>query len=455
MLPLHDPIRVAEEWAVLDNLSNGRVALGVASGWQPNDFVLAPANFEDNKSVALDYIDRVRKLWRGEEIFCPGPLGEDVAVVTQPRPVQAELPIWVTTAGNPESYRAAARTRANVLTHLLGQSIDEVGEKIAVYRETLRQEGLDPEQFKVTLMLHTFVGEDTESVRECVREPMKEYLGSSVSLVKNFAWAFPAFKKPEGLEATAEDIDLARLSSEELDAILDHAFERYFETSGLFGDVDRCVGMIERCKAIGVDEIACLIDYGVETEQVIRALPRLKEVLDRSQGISIAAAREHALAQEHGLAEQFRRHQVTHFQSTPSMAKMLLEDESARNAMGGLRQMLVGGEALPPALVRELTKELSGSLVNMYGPTETTIWSSTHSIEQPANSVPIGRPIANTQLYVLDSRGEPVPPGVPGELHIAGDGVVRGYLGTVGVDEPKISAKSVFDRSLEPHVSNR
>ena len=65
----------------------------------------------------------------------------------------------------------------------------------------------------------------------------------------------------------------------------------------------------------------------------------------------------------------------------------------------------------------------------MYGPTETTIWSSTHPIDQPTSRVPIGRPIANTQLYVLDSRGEPVPPGVPGELHIAGEGVVRGYLG--------------------------
>ncbi|MDG2050790.1 MAG: LLM class flavin-dependent oxidoreductase, partial [Myxococcota bacterium] len=450
VLPLHDPIRVAEEWAVLDNLSNGRVALGVASGWQPNDFILAPKNFKDNKTVTSEYIEKVRKLWRGEEIPCPGPLGEDVLITTQPRPVQPELPIWMTTAGNPESYRTAARMKSSILTHLLGQSIEEVGKKIALYREALSQEGLDPQDFKVTLMLHTYVGEDTEAVRELVREPMKEYLGSSVSLVKNFAWAFPAFKRPEGLEASADDIDLNLLSNDELDAILDHAFERYFETSGLFGDIERCVEIVERCKAIGVDEIACLIDYGVDTDDVIEALPRLKQVLDHSQAISITATREQALAQEYGLAEQFQKHGVTHFQSTPSMAKMLLEDNSTREALRSLEQMLVGGEALSTTLVDELNKELQGSLVNMYGPTETTIWSSTHRIDRSAANVPIGRPIANTRLYVLDPREEPVPPGVPGELYIGGHGVARGYLG-----QPELTSQRFLPDPFSPEPDAR
>lgn len=429
VIPLHSPIRVAEEWAVIDNLSNGRVALGIASGWQPNDFVLAPDNFKDNKTVMLEYIEKLRSLWRGETVEFRGALGENVEVVSQPRPVQADVPIWLTTAGNPETYRNAAQARANVLTHLLGQSLEEVGEKIALYRETLREEGHDPADFKVTLMLHTFVGEDTDTVRELVRDPMKDYLGSSVSLVKNFAWAFPAFKRPQGLEASANDVDLSVLSEDELDAILDHAFDRYFESSGLFGDVDRCVEMIERCKAIGVDEIACLIDYGVATDAVVDALPRLKQVLDRSQAISAEVRREQALAGAHSLPEQFRRHGVTHMQCTPSMARMLLVDDDAKTALGQLRHLLVGGEALPPTLAQELGGALDGQLTNMYGPTETTIWSSTQHVAGDGAAVPIGRPIANTQLYVLDEAFEPVPPGVPGELFIAGDGVVRGYLG--------------------------
>ncbi|MGC5220924.1 LLM class flavin-dependent oxidoreductase, partial [Escherichia coli] len=67
-----------------------------------------------------------------------------VDVVTQPRPVSKELKIWVTTAGNPDTWREAGELGANVLTHLLGQSIDEVGEKIAIYHKALRDAGHDP-----------------------------------------------------------------------------------------------------------------------------------------------------------------------------------------------------------------------------------------------------------------------------------------------------------------------
>ncbi|MBC7171944.1 MAG: LLM class flavin-dependent oxidoreductase, partial [Polyangiaceae bacterium] len=101
VLPLHHPARVAEEWAVIDNLSNGRVGLAFASGWMPEDFLLRPENAPpNNKSAMLRDIDVVRRLWRGEAVEFDSPTGTPVAVVTQPRPVQRELPVWVTTAGN-------------------------------------------------------------------------------------------------------------------------------------------------------------------------------------------------------------------------------------------------------------------------------------------------------------------------------------------------------------------
>ena len=198
VIPLHHPIRVAEEWAVVDNMSNGRVGLSVASGWQPDDFVLRPDNAPpNNKSAMFRDLDIVRKLWRGEKVTFDAPTGP-LEVVSQPRPVQKELPIWVTTAGNPETYRGAGEAGANVLTHLLGQSIEEVGEKIKVYRQALRDAGRDPKDHTVTLMLHTFVGADNDAVRETARQPMKDYLKSAVGLIKQYAWAFPAFKRPEG-----------------------------------------------------------------------------------------------------------------------------------------------------------------------------------------------------------------------------------------------------------------
>jgi acyl-CoA synthetase (AMP-forming)/AMP-acid ligase II/acyl carrier protein len=90
--------------------------------------------------------------------------------------------------------------------------------------------------------------------------------------------------------------------------------------------------------------------------------------------------------------------------------------------------MMVGGEALTEALAIQLQQIVSGQVHNMYGPTETTIWSTTYALNDVNGVVPLGRPIANTQLYILDKLQQPVPVGIAGELLIGGQGVTRGYL---------------------------
>jgi acyl-coenzyme A synthetase/AMP-(fatty) acid ligase len=109
------------------------------------------------------------------------------------------------------------------------------------------------------------------------------------------------------------------------------------------------------------------------------------------------------------------------------MARLLLADDDARAALGTIEHVMIGGEAFPPSLAAELVALCPGTLTNMYGPTETTIWSSTQRVESGASSIPIGRPIANTRMYVLDRYQAPVPVGVPGDLYLGGDGVTRGY----------------------------
>jgi natural product biosynthesis luciferase-like monooxygenase protein len=424
VLPLHHPIRVAEEWALVDNLSQGRVGVAFAAGWQPNDFVLAPENYADRKDVMLRNIETVRRLWRGETVTMSGPKGDEVNVATLPRPVQPELPVWLTAAGNPETYRQAGETGGNLLTHLLGQSVEELAEKVQIYREAWRKHGHGPGEGHVTLMLHTFVGEDDDEVREIVRGPMKAYLKSAVDLVKKAAWHFPV-NKDRDAKADKRLAELAAsndLSAEDLEALLEHAFERYYETSGLFGTPETCIQLVNRLKEIGIDELACLIDFGVDSEQVLASLKHLNRLRERcTGGVPFAEAGA-------SIPALVREHQVTHLQCTPSMARMLLLDPDSRQALGGLRRLMVGGEAFPPDLARELKDAVKGELHNMYGPTETTIWSCTEVVESVQDSVPIGRPIANTTCYVLDKNLQPVPVGVPGELFIGGAGVVRGYL---------------------------
>lgn len=418
--PLHHPLRIAEEWAVIDNLTNGRAGLGIASGWHPVDFVLRPENCPpNNKAAMFDTIDKVRKLWRGEAVeFDRG--GEMVPVQSLPRPVSKELPLWLTIAGNPDTWREAGEIGANVLTHLLGQSIDEVADKIQIYHEALRKAGHDPKDFTVTLMLHTYVARTRELARETARAPMKAYLLSAAGLVKQYAWAFPAFKKPKGV-SNPMDIDLRTLSQDEVDGILDFAFNRYFEDSGLFGTVEDCLRRVEQLKKIGVGEIGCLIDYGIPTSQVLEGLFPLADVLKRANAPAELAP------DDFSLAAQIQRHGVTHLQCTPSMARMLVGNDEARAALGRVKHLMVGGEALPGALVSELAAITGAPVQNMYGPTETTIWSTTVKTRGGEGVVGIGTPIANTTLHVLDDAGREVPVGSVGELWIGGDGVTRGY----------------------------
>ena len=432
VLPLHHPIRIAEEWALVDNLSRGRVGIAFAAGWHGRDFVLRPETFADRKSVMFTGIRQVQALWRGETVEFPGHDGKPVPIRTLPRPIQKSLPTWVTVAGNPETYRQAGESGAFVLTHLLGQSTEELAQKLAVYREAWRAAG-HPGEGKVTLMLHTFVGDDEERVREIVREPMKGYLRSSIDLVKQAAWSFPAFKhrvdKPGEMDALLN----GGLTPADFEALLEFSFERYYRQSGLFGTPDSCVQIVDRLRAMRVDEIACLIDFGVPTDLVMQSLPLLQELKRRCDTATAAAQAAGAAAEpatetvaSASIPQLMAMHRVTHFQCTPSMAGMLLLDPDAAPALRGLQHMLVGGEALPGTLAREL-RALVPNLHDVYGPTETTVWSTTMRVgtDEP---VPIGRPLANQSAYVLDPNLQPVPTGSPGELWIGGAGVTAGYF---------------------------
>ena len=115
---------------------------------------------------------------------------------------------------------------------------------------------------------------------------------------------------------------------------------------------------------------------------------------------------------------------ATFMQATPTTWRLLL---AAGWKPTGPFKVLCGGEALPADLARELI-ETTGSVWNMYGPTETTIWSTCYHMTDVGQQILIGKPIANTIIYILDQNLNPVPLGVQGELFIGGDGVARGYL---------------------------
>jgi amino acid adenylation domain-containing protein len=138
------------------------------------------------------------------------------------------------------------------------------------------------------------------------------------------------------------------------------------------------------------------------------------------------------------LKVRLEQSRATIMQATPTTWRQLVE--AAWNGGAGFRA-LCGGESLPRDLADDVLRRV-GILWNMYGPTETTIWSSLARVESGSEPICIGRPIANTDIYILDRHGEPVPVGVPGEIFIGGEGVAIGYHA-----RPELSAlRFVADR---------
>ncbi len=421
VLPLHNPVLMAEDWAMVDNLSGGRVALGIASGWHPNDFVLEPESYAERKQVMRKRMGILRSLWRGEALEMPNPIGENPEISTRPRPVQAELPLWLTAAGNPETFRLAGEMGVHVLTHLLGQNTNEIVEKIKIYRDAWREAG-HPGSGHVTMMLHTMLGEDREEVREMARAPMCSYLATAADLLKDHMSAWAAVRTPMNRGKYETDFHLDELDPQDVQDLLDFAYDRYFETDALFGTPESCMTMIQKMRDLEVDEVACLVDFGAEPELILQQLPYLEQLRSKVQDVAVVAEGEN-------MEDLIAEHKVTHLQCTPSMATMLLAEPAIAKALSTLEVMMVGGEALTEDLANQLRAIVPGRVMNMYGLTETAIWSSTADIFEHTREVSLGQPLANNFFYVLDEQQQLVPLGLPGELYIGGLGVARGYWG--------------------------
>ncbi|MCB1021366.1 MAG: AMP-binding protein, partial [Acidobacteria bacterium] len=268
-----------------------------------------------------------------------------------------------------------------------------------------------------------FVGEEEDAVREVVREPMKGYLKSATDLIKRASWSFPTFvqKANAGGVTPLQVFENEDLTEQEMAALLDHAFERYYRTSGLFGTPESCKEIVRNVAAMGVDEIACLIDFGVDIDLALANLPNIKRLMKELE-------EEGNVGRRASVAEHIVEGDVTHLQCTPSMASFLVADAPGRAALGQLEALMVGGEALPPDLAASLRQNLQGELLNMYGPTETTVWSSVAKLDTVGAKIPLGKPIVNTVLSVRNDKGRPLPACVAGELWIGGEGVTAGYF---------------------------
>ncbi|MEU2357334.1 MupA/Atu3671 family FMN-dependent luciferase-like monooxygenase [Streptomyces misionensis] len=258
--PLHHPVRVAEEWAVVDNISGGRVGVSFASGWHPDDFVLAREPYDERKKTLMRTVEQVRRLWAGEELSFPGTAGTTARVLTQPRPVQPELPVWITAAGHPETFRAAGTAGYGVMTALLGQTLPQLRENVARYRAAWRDAG-HAGRGDVVVMTHAHVSEEPD-MEDRLRPALHDYLSSY----------------------------RAQTGGGDEPVLLEAAFQDYLAGPSLLGTPAKAARVLARLAEAGADEVGCLVDFGLPAGDVLAGLPRLAELLPADRSTTIADA---------------------------------------------------------------------------------------------------------------------------------------------------------------------
>lgn len=154
----------------------------------------------------------------------------------------------------------------------------------------------------------------------------------------------------------------------------------------------------------------------------------LEGILSLVKGLTVVIADEEEQRDPIKFGKLITEHKVNMIQTTPSRMKLFLSEPQIYNCFQSISEIMIGGESFPAGLLNELKEVTNAKIFNMYGPTETTIWSSIDELTDK-NDITIGKPIDNTTIYILDRDRNMQPIGVVGDLYIGGDGVARGYYG--------------------------
>lgn len=261
VLPLHHPIAVVEDWAVVDNLARGRVGISFAPGFHPVDYLLRPEAYRTRREGFFEQVELVRGLWRGEDFSGTDGMGRAVNRAVMPPPIQRELPTWITASETEQTFLRAGQAQANVLTALLAMDKPALAKRIASYRNAIRAH--HPEKRgKVTLMLHAYVHPDPDMVREKGIAALRQYLATHL----------------EFSSTRTQYEHVTALNAPDREALLDHAVQRYLRGNCLIGTPEHCRSVVNELFNLDVDEIACLIDFGIECDAVLDSLVHLNEL---------------------------------------------------------------------------------------------------------------------------------------------------------------------------------
>jgi amino acid adenylation domain-containing protein len=199
-------------------------------------------------------------------------------------------------------------------------------------------------------------------------------------------------------------------------------------------------GITERIRFEEHDSILCWTNISFDIFFLETLLPLVN-------GMTVVIANEQQQNNPRAVRDLMHKFSINLLQTTPSRLQMIVDDRRSSDALAIVTKLLIGGERLSNKLLSRIKKMTTANIYNLYGPTETTIWSTvkdvTHSLD-----VSIGVPLKNTRIYIMDENQEPVPNYTMGEICIAGTGLARGYVNAVSLTQKQfvISSEPISER---------
>lgn len=263
--PLHDPVRIVEDWSAVDVLSGGRVALSFEPGRNLNDFALAPDAYTNRRALTYRQIAEVRELWRSRTVRRANGVGAQVDLGVFPEPVSLELPVWVAVFKDPQEFVEAGRVGANILAYPDIQDLSELADQVCRYREARAAAGFDGDGV-VTAAQYTYISDDTADLDAATADVARQ-LGRTPSSADH------AVRLTAGVGVSIPPNE--RWDSTGCGGTTIHSAWKHTEEHSLVGSVAGCQQWVRQLERAGVDELACVVDFVADPDLLRRGLPGL------------------------------------------------------------------------------------------------------------------------------------------------------------------------------------